>query len=38
MLELKIGQRKQSRPVKQWIDVIEEDNEKKGSYATGCRG
>ena len=30
-LELKIeGQRKQGRPVKQWIDVVEEDMKKRG--------
>ena len=36
VLELKIEQRrKRSRPVKRWIDVLEEDM-KKGSCATGC--
>ena len=40
VLVLKIeGQRKRGRPVKQWIDMVEEDMEKKeGSCATGCRG
>ena len=37
VLELKTeGQRKRGRPVKQWIDVVEEDMKKRG--ATGCRG
>ena len=31
MLELKIeGRRKRGRPVKRWIDVVEEDMEKRG--------
>ena len=31
MLELKIeGQRKRGRPVKRWIDVVEEDMKKRG--------
>ena len=30
MFELKIGQRKGGRPVKQWIDVVEEDMKKRG--------
>ena len=38
VFELKIGRRKRGRPVKQWIDVIEEDMKKEGSSATGCRG
>ena len=32
MLELKIeGQRKRGRPVKRWIDVVEEDMKKRGA-------
>ena len=27
---LKIGQRKRGRPLKQWIDVVEEDIKKRG--------
>ena len=31
MLELKIeGRRKRGRPVKEWIDVVEEDMKKRG--------
>ena len=31
MFELKIeGQRKRGRPVKRWIDMVEEDMKKKG--------
>ena len=31
MLELKIeGQRKRDRPVKRWIDIVEEDMKKTG--------
>ena len=30
VLELKIGWRKRGRPVKQWIDVVEEDMKKRG--------
>ena len=30
MFELKIGQRKRGRPVKRWIDVVEEDMKKRG--------
>ena len=31
MLELKIeGRRKRGRPVKRWIDVVEEDMKKRG--------
>ena len=31
MFELKIeGQRKRGRPVKQWIDMVEEDMKKRG--------
>ena len=30
VLELKIGQRKRGRPVKRWIDVVEEDMQKRG--------
>ena len=30
VLELKIGQRKRGRPVKRWIDVVEEDMKKRG--------
>ena len=38
VLQLKIeGRRKRGRPVKRWIDVVEE-NMKEGSSATGCRG
>ena len=29
MLELKIGQRKRGRPVKQWINMVEEDIRKR---------
>ena len=37
VFELKIeGWRKRVRPVKRWIDVIEEDM-KEGSSAAGCR-
>ena len=32
------GQRKIGRPVKRWIDMVEEDMKKEGSSATGCRG
>ena len=36
VLELKIEeQRKRGRPVKQWIDMVEEDMEKEGICATG---
>ena len=41
VLELKIeGRRKRGRPVKRWIDVVEEDMKKRGgrSSAAGCRG
>ena len=30
MLELKIGRRKRGRPVKRWIDMVEEDKKKRG--------
>ena len=30
MFELKIGWRKRGRPVKRWIDVVEEDMKKRG--------
>ena len=30
VLELKIGQRQRGRPVKRWIDVVEEDIRKRG--------
>ena len=30
VFELKIGRRKRGRPVKRWIDVVEEDMKKKG--------
>ena len=37
VFELKIeGQRKRGRPVKRWIDVVEDDM-KEGNSATGCR-
>ena len=29
VFELKIGRRKRGRPVKQWIDVVEEDMKKR---------
>ena len=29
-MELKIGWRKRGRPVKRWIDVVEEDMKKRG--------
>ena len=30
VFELKIGRRKRGRPVKRWIDVVEEDMKKRG--------
>ena len=30
MFELKIERRKRGRPVKRWIDVVEEDMKKRG--------
>ena len=30
VFELKIGRRKRGRPVKRWIDVVEDDMKKRG--------
>ena len=33
VLKLKIGQRKRGRPVKRWIDMVEENMRKRGAVS-----